>query len=151
LSDRIAVMSDGVIEQLGSPHSIYASPLNRFVADFIGESNLLHARASESGDNAVLDNGQIIPLPQPRAAGSEIGLLIRPEAVDLTRERSNGDGFAGAIEEVVYLGSTQKYFVRLDSGVKLLVRRSYAPQAVAARGDRVVVSWAAQDVHVVKW
>ena len=149
LSDRIAVMSDGVIEQLGDPRAIYASPVNRFVADFIGESNLLHARIDGAG-GATLDNGVAVPLPRACPGGSEIGLLLRPEAIAL-ETGDHGDGFAGVIDEVVYLGSTLKYFVRLDNGLKLLVRRNFTGGALPGRGDRVRAGWSADDVHLVRW
>jgi ABC-type Fe3+/spermidine/putrescine transport system ATPase subunit len=151
LSDRIAVMSDGVIEQLGDPRAIYASPVNRFVADFIGESNLLRARTDATGEQAVLDSGATVGLPERRGANVEVGLLIRPEAIELARAPANAQGFAGMVEEVVYLGSTLKYFVRLESGATVIARRSFGQQPVFAAGDRVVASWSPADVHVVQW
>ena len=151
LSDRIAVMSDGVIEQLGDPRAIYASPVNRFVADFIGESNLLRARTVATGAAAVLDSGATVELPERRSANAEVGLLIRPEAIELARAPANAQGFAGMVEEVVYLGSTLKYFVRLESGAAVIARRSFGQQPVFAAGDRVVATWSPADVHVVQW
>ena len=151
LSDRIAVMSDGVIEQLGNPRAIYAQPVNRFVADFIGESNLLHARTTAIGDAAVLDDGVLTALPERRKADSEIGLLIRPEAIELQHASTNPTGFQGTIHEVVYLGSTLKYFVRLDNGSTVIARRSFGHTPVFAKGDPVVASWSPSDVHVVQW
>jgi spermidine/putrescine ABC transporter ATP-binding subunit len=150
MSDRIAVMSDGVIEQLGDARSIYASPVNRFVADFIGESNLLHARIDGDGRSAMLDNGVAVALPRAAQAGTEIGLLVRPEAIELVPPNAAG-GLAGIVDEVVYLGSTLKYFVRLDNGLKLLARRNFGGGALPGRGDRVHVAWSADDVHVVRW
>jgi len=150
LSDRIAVMSDGVIEQLGEPRAIYASPVNRFVADFIGESNLLHARVDATGFTAVLDNGLAVPLSEVGEPGAEIALLLRPEAVRLLPE-SESDGHPGSVEEAVYLGSTLKYFVQLDSGLRLAVRQSFAKAAMPTRGERVRATWSAADAHVVRW
>lgn len=151
LSDRIAVMSDGVIEQLGNPRTIYAQPVNRFVADFIGESNLLHARTTANGEAAVLDDGVLTPLPERRSADSDIGLLIRPEAIELQHACINQTGFPGTIQEVVYLGSTLKYFVRLDNGSAVIARRSFGQQPVFVKGDGIVASWSPSDVHVVQW
>jgi spermidine/putrescine ABC transporter ATP-binding subunit len=149
LSDRIAVMSDGVIEQLGDPRAIYASPVNRFVADFIGESNLLHARVDGDARSATLDNGIAVPLPRAAPAG-EVGLLVRPEAIAVGPAAA-GEGFPGVIDEVVYLGSTLKYFVRLDNGLTLLARRNFTGGAVPGRGDHVRAAWSADDVHLVRW
>jgi spermidine/putrescine ABC transporter ATP-binding subunit len=150
LSDRIAVMSDGVIEQLGDPRAIYAAPVNRFVADFIGESNLLHARIDGDVRLATLDNGVAVPLPRAAPAGAEIGLLLRPEAIEVAPDGAAG-GYPGVIDEVVYLGSTLKYFVRLDNGLKLLARRNFTGGAVPGRGDRVRAAWSSDDVHLVRW
>jgi len=151
LSDRIAVMNDGAVEQLGDPRAIYASPANRFVADFIGESNLLHARTIETGSAAVLDSGATVELQQRQAAGIDIGLLIRPEAINLTTPTAIAEGLPGMVDEVVYLGSTLKYFVRLDSGSILIVRRSFGREPVFSKGDRLVASWSPADVHLVQW
>ncbi len=152
ISDRIAVMNDGVIEQLGDPRDIYASPVNRFVADFIGESNLLHARVADDGTAALLDCGARVRLPAPRPAGQDVGLLVRPERADIGPEgRAPGEGFAGTVEEVVYLGNTLKYFVRLDQGFAILVRRPFGQPPVFGVGERVLVGWAPADVHVVRW
>lgn len=151
LSDRIAVMSDGLIEQLGDPRAIYANPVNRFVADFIGESNLLHAHTTENGDVALLDNGAIAVLPERRDANCEIGLLIRPEAIELQHASPAATGFKGKVEEVVYLGSTLKYFVRLDNGATVIARRSFGQQPIFAKGDPVAASWSPSDIHVVQW
>jgi spermidine/putrescine ABC transporter ATP-binding subunit len=150
LSDRIAVMSDGVIEQLGDPRAIYARPVNRFVADFIGESNLLHARVDAAGREATLDNGIAVPLPAGGEPGAEIGLLLRPEAIAIALP-SDAGGHPGVVEETVYLGSTLKHFVRLDNGLRLAVRKSFTGGAVPERGERVRADWSPADVHVVRW
>jgi len=152
LSDRIAVMSDGMIEQLGEPRSIYASPVNRFVADFIGESNLLRATTGADGLSAALDSGTVVPLPQRSEPRSEIGLLLRPEAVGLAAAAAAAPaGLAGTISEVVYLGSTLKYFVQLEAGFPIMARRTFGQPPDLVAGDRVVVSWAPSDVHIVRW
>ncbi|MBI2205449.1 MAG: ABC transporter ATP-binding protein [Candidatus Rokubacteria bacterium] len=152
ISDRIAVMDLGVIEQLGGPRDVYARPVNRFVADFIGESNLLHARVTVAGDAAVLDSGATIALPEIRKPGEEVGLLIRPERLELRPPAPGEDAsFAGEVAEVVYLGNTLKYTVRLDLGSTLLVRRPFGQPPVFDVGQRVQARWSADDVHAVRW
>lgn len=150
LSDRIAVMNNGVIEQLGEPREIYASPANRFVADFIGESNLMRARIEGDGMSARLESGEAVQLPARQAPGSNVGLLVRPERPQLSGAAEPG-GFAGIVEEVVYLGNTLKYFIRLDAGSSMLVRRPYGETPVFQKADRVSVRWSPADVHVVQW
>ena len=94
LSDRIAVMSAGRIEQLGTPEEIYAHPVNWFVADFVGESNLFRGRLGADGAGkplALMDGGARIAVPpSPFAPGSEVGVLVRPE-----RPRLLADGAVG--------------------------------------------------------
>jgi ABC-type Fe3+/spermidine/putrescine transport system ATPase subunit len=112
---------------------------------------LLRARTDAMGEAAVLDSGATVGLPERRSANAEVGLLIRPEAIELAHASANAEGFAGTVEEVVYLGSTLKYFVRLDSGAVIIARRSFGQQPVFAAGDRAVASWSPADVHVVQW
>ena len=116
LSDRIAVMNQGRIEQVGTPPEIYARPVNRFVADFIGESNLFQAR-SDSGGTAVLSGGVRVRLPSvPSSPGAEVGLLVRPERPRLLADGQGADNvFAGVVSEVIYLGESIKYRLRLDA------------------------------------
>ncbi len=93
MSDRIAVMNDGLIEQLGSPTEIYEHPATRFVAGFIGTSNLLTGTASRiSGTDAVIEVGPderiVVPVRGlPVTEGSTLELTVRPEKIELTTER----------------------------------------------------------------
>jgi ABC-type Fe3+/spermidine/putrescine transport system ATPase subunit len=153
LSDRIAVMDQGRIVQLGTPQEVYRRPVDRFVAGFIGESNLFHAKVATSGKATV--SGRLhINLPQNIAAeGAEIGLLLRPER---PRPLANGDtadnAFGGAVTEVVYLGETVKYRIRLDPGIDIIVRWPFRETGQTyAVGDRVSVGWARDDLHPVRW
>jgi spermidine/putrescine ABC transporter ATP-binding subunit len=155
MSDRIAVMEQGRIAQLGSPEEIYRSPASRFVAGFIGESNLYRARPI--GDGVVeLEGGLRIPLP-PRLIGSghgDLGLMLRPERV-----RSLGPGdtadiaFDGAIEEVVYLGETIKYRIKSDDGqISVLARWPlHEVGRILSPGHRVRVGWRSADMHSFPW
>ncbi|MEV8433149.1 ABC transporter ATP-binding protein [Streptomyces chartreusis] len=94
LADRIAVMKDGVIQQLGTPYEIYDSPANLFVADFVGEPaiNLLPGVATDDGHARLSDTARIA-LPVPVAAGREVVVGIRPEDLSLT----GGDGLAARV------------------------------------------------------
>ena len=153
LSDRIAVMNQGRIIQLGSPQEIYGRPANQFVAGFIGESNLFKTRVSRSGC-AVLDNGMRLHLPAGAPGqGAEIGLMLRPE-----RPRPLADGeaadnaFAGEITEVVYLGDTAKYRIRLEAGTDIVVRWPFRENGPSYDvGDRLLVGWERDAMHIVEW
>ncbi len=86
MSDRIAVMNDGVIQQIGAPREIYDHPANRFVADFIGETNFITGRVAETGDFATVDIGApVLGTADGRnlSPGQEVTLAIRPEKINL--------------------------------------------------------------------
>ena len=154
MSDRIAVMHAGRIAQLGSPEGIYRAPANRFVAGFIGESNLYHARRT-GPQTAVIQGGVAVTLPGPACADAqEIGLMLRPERVRRLRDGETADlVFDGTIEEVVYLGETVKYRIRTAGDGPPVLARWQLPAAgdVPARGDAVRVGWERADLHCFPW
>ena len=121
LSDRIAVMSRGRIEQLGAPREIYERPASRFVADFIGASTVLRGRAV-ARDLVALASGLTIRVAVGEAlrAGEEVELAIRPERVRLAE--GPGEGTAEArVEGLVYQGSLTEVTARLGDGQRVLV------------------------------
>jgi ABC-type Fe3+/spermidine/putrescine transport system ATPase subunit len=153
LSDRIAVMNKGNIVQVGTPQEIYARPVDRFVGDFIGESNLFRARAAERGLAALDGYNASIRIPTDAAGIGEFGVLIRPE-----RPRQLADGtrmdnvFSGTISELIYLGESVKYRIRHEQGMELVVRWPFKREGDALDvGDRVTVGWSADDAHIVNW
>ena len=161
LSDRIAVMSQGRIEQLGSPFEIYSRPANRFVADFIGESNLYRAEISavegarleaKAGGRTLTANGAA-PGARKRAVGATVGLLVRPEAPHELNDSETAENMAnGTISEVVYVGDAIKYTLALDGGGEMTVRWPFKSSTGARKpGDRLRVGWPADLVHVVDW
>ena len=154
LSDRIAVMNRGSIVQIGTPQEIYARPVDRFVGDFIGESNLFRARATGPGTAVIEGTGVTLRIPDAGLApDAEIGLLVRPERPRPVQADGRADNvFAGTIDELIYLGESVKYSIRLDGGVSLVVRWPFKREGDAlAVGDRVTVGWSADDVHLVTW
>ena len=116
LADRMAVMRDGVIEQLGDPRLIYRSPANRFVADFIGETNWLPAEVQRRSDDEVIvrtDFGEFHAPPDAKlAVHQKVWMGFRPEAVEIGAERHNS--FATTIAHVSYLGEIEQYELRLS-------------------------------------
>ena len=120
LSDRIAVMHRGRIEQLGAPREIYERPATRFVADFIGASTVLRARAI-ARDQVTIASGPIFRVSAVAALrpGEEVELAIRPERVRLVN--GPGEGAAEAwIEALVYQGSMTHVTARLGDGQRVL-------------------------------
>jgi putative spermidine/putrescine transport system ATP-binding protein len=139
LSDRICLMNAGYIEQIGTPQDIYERPLNTFVADFIGISNMLRGTVGASGERLVTGDGELtISRPADVVAGQAGALVIRPE--HLMIGPSGGGGLAGSVVETVYAGAETRVLVALHSGTVLTVRHSGA-QRPPDVGDAVVVSW----------
>jgi spermidine/putrescine transport system ATP-binding protein len=153
MSDRIAVMNDGVIEHLGTPREIYERPATKFVANFIGTSNILsgtvnavdngHASVSLTGATQILvavGNRAVVP-------GDTIELSVRPEKIDITTAAPvNGAAASvlpGRVSEVVYLGTSTNYTVATVAGTEVVVFDQNASSAedVARRGDPVYLSW----------
>jgi spermidine/putrescine transport system ATP-binding protein len=127
MSDRIAVMSAGRILQVGPPREIYDHPSERFVADFIGETNFLTGEAEPTGDSRIrvtLDAGGAVTATQPNGVEPKgrVTLAIRPEHTDLVRAAA-ANGLAGVLETVVYCGTDTQFHVRLPNGERFTVRR----------------------------
>jgi spermidine/putrescine transport system ATP-binding protein len=159
MSDRIAVMQAGVIEQLGSPREIYERPATRFVAGFIGTSNLISGRADRVDGNRALisygDEGRVIvPMPRAVAPGDAIEVSVRPEKIDLhrgARPVTDGSVLAGVVTEVVYHGTSTNYTVTTAAGPEFVVFDQNATTAddLAERGDRVFLTWAPQHSYPI--
>ena len=116
LADRMAVMREGAIEQLGDARAIYRSPANRFVADFIGETNWLPAEVQRRSDDEVIvktDFGEFhAPLDAKFSVKQKVWMGFRPEAVEMGADRHNS--LATTIAHVSYLGETEQYELRLS-------------------------------------
>jgi ABC-type Fe3+/spermidine/putrescine transport system ATPase subunit len=145
MSDRIAVMHDGRLLQVGSAEELYERPANRFVADFIGQTNLIEATVGD-GDMIVLGNGSKVLAPSGYAAGTPVAMSLRPEAISIGARGSvpvehRADSLDGVVSTAVYLGHALDYHVSVD-WINLEVR---AP-AVGSNGrfqpgDEVSVWW----------
>ena len=142
LSDRIAVMDGGVIRQIGAPDEIYDRPADAFVAQFIGESNLLVGEIA-APDRVLLDGGTSVTVRGLGGGRGRVRLLVRPEkmAIDSATNR-----FTGTVVEAVYLGEAHKLRVRVAEGVELMVRGHHAVSA----GASVTVGFAPEDAHVIR-
>lgn len=138
MSDRIAVMSSGQVQQIGGAEEIYEAPANRFVADFIGETNLIDAEITgENGSlTATLPGGISVPA-EGSTNGGRAHVSIRPERLTLAE-----DGILPClIDRVIYLGTDTQHIVHLDDGTALTVRTQNAHDARApyGPGDRAAL------------
>ncbi|MEM6986422.1 MAG: ABC transporter ATP-binding protein [Pseudomonadota bacterium] len=120
MSDRIAVMSGGNIQQIGTPQAIYDEPVNAFVADFIGQSNVLDVEAVDGG-------WQLTGTTYVFSASGQTGsrhphASVRPEQLSLSSGRDASRGWCGELTQTSYLGSSVELSVALDNGTRLQLR-----------------------------
>lgn len=126
VSDRIAVMSEGRVQQIASPGDIYAYPSNQFVANFIGTSNFITGEcgsySSHSGEAVVKLFGTDFRLPLQSAYEGKVLFALRPERVKLEDANSGSRLIPGTIETVTFLGEKVSYLVRLNDGTLIDVQ-----------------------------
>jgi len=123
MSDRIAVMNQGRIEQLGDPASIYEAPATRFVAEFIGRMNLFTGEVTAERGLRIGDSTFAIEVPPDMPTGARVHVAIRPERAHLRPGRpSEGIGLPGTVRQVFYLGATREVHVDLAHGEKGFVQ-----------------------------
>ena len=154
MSDRIAVMNNAEIEQIGSPSEIYEHPANRFVTGFIGESNILDARVSQvSGAECrlALNGGEITaPARDGLTTGQEVALLVRPESVLVGAEaEATGGAIDATLEDLTYQGAIIRYRFTIDGQrlVAELPNRPDRPQY--EKGATVPVGWSTASTQIL--
>ncbi len=151
MSDKIAVMKDGRLVQLGSPEEIYERPQSRFVAEFIGLSDFISGRV-ESFDarHAQIAVGSSI-LTVPVLSGLEKGktklLFIRPNDVEFVNDDSRQNVLNGTVQKATYLGEHMDYRVQIEDGLALRVESSSAHRY--STGDRVRLHLPAERCHLI--
>jgi spermidine/putrescine transport system ATP-binding protein len=149
MSDRIAVMSGGVVLQVGQSGDIYERPNCKFVADFIGETNFLDGAVKEQQGRLVeveIRGGLAVraEAEDTFARGQKVSVAIRPEKMHLRREMGAANVLQGRVEEVVYIGTDTHYAVRLAGDQRVRVREQNtdpASRPLAQTGDEVAVSF----------
>ncbi|MCQ2613560.1 MAG: ABC transporter ATP-binding protein [Treponemataceae bacterium] len=174
VSDRIAVMNQGKVLQVGTPFEIYESPSTEFVAQFIGETNLFTARVEEcvrykpaDRDEEYMVKLEIPELDKPVLVtdydltnpGQKVCVSVRPEKIRITTEppsttRNDINVFKGIVEEPVYSGFQSKFLVRLENGTIIKVykqHRNFLDDGPEIEWkDQVYVSWSANDGYIVE-
>jgi spermidine/putrescine transport system ATP-binding protein len=162
MSDRVGVMSEGRLLQVGTPAEVYEHPANRFVADFIGRTNLLEG-VTESPSAVRLDAGAVVDAANNQTPGSPVALSVRPEQVRLHRRGEAPQGapcLDGVITDATYLGHAFVYTVAIGpatdaSGTNAgersatVTARSETGSAALAAGEPVSISWSPATTTVV--
>lgn len=151
MSDRIAVMHDGRVLQVGGPEEIYERPANRFVASFIGRTNLLEGTV-ESAETVRLTDGSRIPAGSSHPPGTAVAVSLRPERAELHPKGAAPAGrpsVDGRLDGVVFLGNALVHTVTVDGAVLEVRSQSHGADRATAVGDEVTVSWRPDAVTVV--
>jgi spermidine/putrescine transport system ATP-binding protein len=161
MSDRIAVMNEGVVEHLGLPREVYERPATPFVADFVGVLNAADlAVTSIELDRAVLAINERDRIVAPAvgydlAAGANVLVAVRPERIAITRgtNAAEGDGsrLSGTVAQVVYLGTLTQFHVDTAAGRTFVVHQlsTEGSDAIDA-GDEVTLTWPVEDSSILR-
>ena len=160
MSDRIGVMNEGRLEQVGPPRDVYELPATPFVAGFLGASNLLDGRlGGKEGETTsiVLSTGETVSVPSeriPDADGDSLSVGVRPEKLHVSRKEqgSGGNALSGRVVESSYTGVSTSYRLETKGGTVLVayVQNRDAGEVDFAQGDQVTLSWAPEHTFVVR-
>ena len=154
LSDRVVIMHQGKIQQVGPPREIYAHPVNRFVAGFIGQVNFLESRTIRmvSEKKAELDIlGKKIQVPAVRdfSAGERVLLIARPESIEL--EAKKPDTLVGTVRQSVYLGSQMIYEVEVAEHVLTVEIANPQDHIIFSGDEEVTVTFKEKSLHILPY
>jgi len=154
MSDRVAVMDHGLLEQVGRPEDVYRRPMTQFVASFVGLANQLAGRISDAapGGRYEVDldhlGRRLAHGPPGLAGGTPVSVVVRPEDLRLTPAADTQSGPAAAtVVDVAFLGAHRT--VRLDAGALGQLAAIGQGQSAIAPDDKVVLSWADDDAWAV--
>lgn len=151
ISDRMAVMNEGEVRQVGTPTEVYQEPSDEFVADFIGSANLIEGTVVGTGDRYEIDSELGIDIEADTETtvrdatleeGSPVTVLLRPERLSLDHETTgNRNTLTGTLMEITYLGSSAEFFIELPDGSRLQLTSPVRGRIDVSPGDEVTVSF----------
>ncbi len=152
MSDRIAVMSRGRVEQIGSPEEIYGRPSSVFVAGFIGSANLLPGSVADSS-SVNIDAGASVTVPSTggAVAGDPVTVMIRPERLNAVTDAVDGRSVAGTISDVIFEGSSIRLIIHLPDGTELMATVDDDDDLPPLhQGGPITLTWAADAPFVLQ-
>ena len=152
MSDRIAVMNEGIIEQLASPMEIYDRPLTKFVAGFIGESNIFDGKVTGSANGIIeveTHAGTVRVKGEGFEKGEAIHVSIRPEYIKVSRENAEGFDLRGTVKDFIYMGTVVKTSVDLKDGTEIKYSR-FEKDDDFREGDTLSVYWNPERAVAIK-
>jgi putative spermidine/putrescine transport system ATP-binding protein len=138
MSDRVALMNDGVIAQLGTARDLYERPTTRFVAEFIGESNVIEGKLETPGAFVSANGMRLVVGASGGAAGRRVILVLRPEKLALTRRTRDEQSIRGEVLERVYVGDFTRYRVEVGEDLVITVKTQNNRSAVIAEEGETV-------------
>jgi putative spermidine/putrescine transport system ATP-binding protein len=161
MSDRIAVMDKGRLQQVGLPHEIYEAPANPFIADFIGESNIFAGVVESAGVDVVrvrLERGPVVEVAGRgdlvAGAGQRVRVMVRPERfVDLAAGgvSAPANRIDGSVTDSAYIGVSDKYRIATPEGLDILVRLPSGPSSRRYRaGEQIAAGFHAADARLIE-
>ncbi|MGY3591843.1 putative spermidine/putrescine transport system ATP-binding protein [Bradyrhizobium sp. USDA 4341] len=155
MSDRICLMSSGQIAQLGTPDELYFQPRSRFVAEFIGESNLISGQVSGGGRMAIAGNTSIAIPGGAVAEGADLLVMVRPERIRIASIEdtlaADADVLNGEVLSVSFIGGMTRVSVRTENGLTMTVKMmSERAESRLGLGARVRLCWARSDLVVLE-
>jgi len=151
MSDRIAIMHDGFLEQLGTPLEIYERPRTRFAATFVGETNIFDGMAAEvkGKDVAImLENGAVCGQGEDFGPNEYITVSVRPEKMKYSELPVDGFGISAVVKDYVYVGSVIKCIVMLPNGNEIKIER-LAGQELPKQGEVIYPYWNPEDAVLI--
>ncbi|MDO4284126.1 MAG: ABC transporter ATP-binding protein [Eubacteriales bacterium] len=150
MSDRIAIMNNGILEQIGTPKEIYEQPASKFVATFIGETNLFEgcvSRVSGSEVGVTLETGEATAFGERFTPGEMVAVSVRPERIRYSREPVEGFSIEAMIREQIYVGSVLKTIAELPNGNEIRIERLAGEKI--PEGGRVYLYWEQDDAKLI--
>jgi len=144
MADRIGVMRDGAIVQLGSGADIYRNPATRYVADFIGEANLLDCCSNGDGTVRLAPDGPSLPYRAEASGLRDLSLMIRPENVLVGHAPESEDyvTLSATLKDKVFIGTTWRLYLVITGGQEIAAEPGYNPAAERLQpGETTMVSW----------
>jgi len=154
MSDRIVVMDQGRIAQVGTPTEIYDRPTSRFVAAFVGESNFLDGtlQGTEAGSVLFRHGGTLLRASGGTTAGRNT-LMVRPEKIEVTPGSSDDPRYnvlPATVEQVTFVGEVRRYFLKSDAGTQIVAKEQHRfGVAHHMPGEAVQLRWAVADTQLI--
>jgi ABC-type Fe3+/spermidine/putrescine transport system ATPase subunit len=154
MSDQIIILNNGRLQQMGSPTEIYDKPQNRFVADFIGETNLFEAQIRKDNNHFIVElsdfDTQFDAPAEAVLIPGNMTISIRPEMLWLENKTEGRPGIEGQIEELIYIGESTKYIVKVFNKQVVIRQPKRTDTGTFVKGDRVTIQFSIADMVFIE-